>query len=542
MSLALLLYARRLGRTPSLIGLDRDPGVIATVAGIAAETGETAATFEATAIADWTAAHPDAGVDLLVSLHACDTATDEALAAGVRLGAGAIVLAPCCHHELSTLLAEGAAAGRHRPPRHPPQPLLRPRHRRLPGGAARAARLPRRGDRVRGGGAHRAQRDDPRGAAVAAGPGGARTGPRRVRRAAAAVAIAGSGRAPARRAVDSRRAAGPAHRRRPARPRPAGRLRRGVRGRAVAQVRAAAASSAPTSPAPAPSRRAATATARRPSSRSPCRTRATCRCASPAAAAGWCGRCSTTSAPPASCRSRGTAGIEDGKQVRGRALPGAGALRPGPLAGGAERGDHRRHAAAGGDRRPAAGPDDRLRRRRRRRRLHVHRHERRAGARLADRVPGAAGRHRRAGLAAGRLDPGRPRHPGPAELAGGGRHARPPGRRRHLPGRLRGARPGRQRRARARVVRAGGDGGRRGGAGAGSRDHAVARHLHVRSPGARRPAAPHRRPAGRAGGCGDRAAGRWRPGPARPGGALRPARLGHVARPSGAGSRWPGGR
>jgi SAM-dependent methyltransferase len=109
MSLALLLSARRLGRTPTLTGLDRDPAVIATVAGVAAETGETAATFEAAAIADWTAAHPDAGVDLLVSLHACDTATDEALAAGVRLGAGAIVLAPCCHHELTTLLDEDVA-------------------------------------------------------------------------------------------------------------------------------------------------------------------------------------------------------------------------------------------------------------------------------------------------------------------------------------------------------------------------------------------------------------------------------------------------
>jgi SAM-dependent methyltransferase len=110
MSLALLTYARRLGRTPALTGLDREPGVIATVAGIAAELGEDAATFEAGSIADWTAAHADAEVDLLVSLHACDTATDEALAAGVRLGARAIVLAPCCHHELSTLLEEAAAA------------------------------------------------------------------------------------------------------------------------------------------------------------------------------------------------------------------------------------------------------------------------------------------------------------------------------------------------------------------------------------------------------------------------------------------------
>jgi methyltransferase family protein len=79
------------------------------VASIAAELGEEGATFTATSIADWTAGHPDAPVDLLVSLHACDTATDEALAAGVRLGARAIVLAPCCHHELSTLLEETAA-------------------------------------------------------------------------------------------------------------------------------------------------------------------------------------------------------------------------------------------------------------------------------------------------------------------------------------------------------------------------------------------------------------------------------------------------
>jgi SAM-dependent methyltransferase len=108
MSLALALYARRLGHPASLIGLDRDPGVVDTVRGIADELGYDA-TFAATSIADWTAANTTAHVDLLVSLHACDTATDEALAAGVQLGAKAIVLAPCCHHELSTLLVEEAA-------------------------------------------------------------------------------------------------------------------------------------------------------------------------------------------------------------------------------------------------------------------------------------------------------------------------------------------------------------------------------------------------------------------------------------------------
>ncbi len=37
--------------------------------------------------------------DLVISLHACDVATDYALAFGMRNGARAIVSVPCCHHE-----------------------------------------------------------------------------------------------------------------------------------------------------------------------------------------------------------------------------------------------------------------------------------------------------------------------------------------------------------------------------------------------------------------------------------------------------------
>src|SRR5205823_2303149 len=39
-------------------------------------------------------------VDVLVALHACDTATDDAIASGIQAGASLIVLAPCCHKEL----------------------------------------------------------------------------------------------------------------------------------------------------------------------------------------------------------------------------------------------------------------------------------------------------------------------------------------------------------------------------------------------------------------------------------------------------------
>jgi SAM-dependent methyltransferase len=102
MSLALVAYGREVGTRVELVGLDTNPNVIETVRGIAAALGYDEARFEATAIADWQSSEP---VDLLVSLHACDTATDEAIAAGVRLDAEAIVVAPCCHHQLAAQIA-----------------------------------------------------------------------------------------------------------------------------------------------------------------------------------------------------------------------------------------------------------------------------------------------------------------------------------------------------------------------------------------------------------------------------------------------------
>ena len=56
--------------------------------------------------------------DLVLALHACDTATDEALARAVRWDARWVLAAPCCHHDLAAQL-------RDRPPPEPYQLLTR---------------------------------------------------------------------------------------------------------------------------------------------------------------------------------------------------------------------------------------------------------------------------------------------------------------------------------------------------------------------------------------------------------------------------------
>lgn len=43
---------------------------------------------------------PDRKIDIVISLHACDVATDMALALGIRSKARAIVCVPCCHKDI----------------------------------------------------------------------------------------------------------------------------------------------------------------------------------------------------------------------------------------------------------------------------------------------------------------------------------------------------------------------------------------------------------------------------------------------------------
>ncbi len=50
--------------------------------------------------------HPEQPPDIVIALHACDTATDDALAQGIKANSRMIVTAPCCQHNLQKELSK----------------------------------------------------------------------------------------------------------------------------------------------------------------------------------------------------------------------------------------------------------------------------------------------------------------------------------------------------------------------------------------------------------------------------------------------------
>lgn len=68
--------------------------------GVAASLG-IEADFVVGTIGDATLPEPP---DVVLALHACDTATDDALARAVEWGAALVLAAPCCHHDIAAQL------------------------------------------------------------------------------------------------------------------------------------------------------------------------------------------------------------------------------------------------------------------------------------------------------------------------------------------------------------------------------------------------------------------------------------------------------
>ena len=89
-----------------ITGLDLKADVIADCQKLAEESGCDRLRFQVGDIADYSDTEKP---DLVITLHACDMATDYALDWAVGQGAAAILSVPCCQHELNTRLQEKGA-------------------------------------------------------------------------------------------------------------------------------------------------------------------------------------------------------------------------------------------------------------------------------------------------------------------------------------------------------------------------------------------------------------------------------------------------
>ena len=83
-------------RNVRMYGADLKKDVIDFCAQTAKDLGFDGMTFTCCDISEFSAPDPD----LVVSLHACDIATDLVLAAAIRRDAKVILSTPCCHHEM----------------------------------------------------------------------------------------------------------------------------------------------------------------------------------------------------------------------------------------------------------------------------------------------------------------------------------------------------------------------------------------------------------------------------------------------------------
>jgi len=100
-------YLESVGVEARIVGIDSRDKARDRNAELARQLGVTASvTFEAAKILETSTEVAGARADVVMALHACDTASDDALAVAVRGGARLILVAPCCHHDLQRQLAD----------------------------------------------------------------------------------------------------------------------------------------------------------------------------------------------------------------------------------------------------------------------------------------------------------------------------------------------------------------------------------------------------------------------------------------------------
>ncbi len=105
------LLTKTLAKNATVTGVEVRPDLVSTTESVARAAGFAELSFVEGDVGTFAGAD----VDIMVALHACDTATDHALHFGILNNASIIVASPCCHKELRRQLTWPTAL----------QPLLR---------------------------------------------------------------------------------------------------------------------------------------------------------------------------------------------------------------------------------------------------------------------------------------------------------------------------------------------------------------------------------------------------------------------------------
>ena len=104
LTLAFYHYLHEMLHIPTqLTGIDIKADLMARHNDSAKQLGWQDVTFKAMSIEQF---NPPTPPDVVIALHACDTATDDSLAQGIKSDSRFIFSAPCCHHHLQAQLAQ----------------------------------------------------------------------------------------------------------------------------------------------------------------------------------------------------------------------------------------------------------------------------------------------------------------------------------------------------------------------------------------------------------------------------------------------------
>jgi hypothetical protein len=99
-----------LGIPARITGVDTNPHVVEKTTAAAQQLGAPEVAFTCTRIGRF-----EGTADVVLALHACDTATDDAIAQAVRSEARLLLSVPCCHQALNAAVKPEGAAGVLRP-------------------------------------------------------------------------------------------------------------------------------------------------------------------------------------------------------------------------------------------------------------------------------------------------------------------------------------------------------------------------------------------------------------------------------------------